>query len=614
VFGVRLGGSPRPIPLKRGLLHAVEINPQRAFAAWLRRRTAALETIVIRGTWLDQSDVHSLLTLTLPGIDEVASLLELLRYGTSGEYDLLVIDTAPTGHTLRMLSMPEMLAGLARVFDHMQARHRAIVEALRRGPVEDEADAVIRALQGDARALWDLLRDPGRTEVSLVTLPEILSVDETLDSARHLQAEGIPLARVIVNRITPVPPDSCGWCEARRRAERQAMASLAAGLRQVSKAAPPITTIDAHEDEPIGVSALKRLAADLERGTVLRAAAPRVRARMTTRVAGLPAWSVCEPFDASIKLLMFGGKGGVGKTTCAAAAALDLAATHGNRRVLLVSTDPAHSLSDVLDLSLSDEATGIPGGPGNLEALELDAARALDPLRHEYASSIDALFDRLARGSAFDASHDRQVMHDLVDLSPPGLDEIAAVLRVIDLLGVSDGAHQYDIVVVDTAPTGHALRLLETPATVHEWTKALMSIVLKYQPVMGVGELGAALLRLSRSLTRFRTLLANSRETQFVIVSGLAAVPRAETLRLQASLRRLRLRVPAVVVNAVGAGECRRCRRGRRREERALAAFARSVRRASRTLQIVVTPATVPPPIGRPALENWRRRWRCPSH
>ena len=88
------------------------------------------------------------------------------------------------------------------------------------------------------------------------------------------------------------------------------------------------------------------------------------------------------------------------------------------------------------------------------------------------------------------------------------------------------------LVVMDTAPSGHALRLLEMPALVQDWARALMSILLKYQPVTGVGELGAVLLRLSQGLGRLRALLTDPGARSFVAVTRAAALPRAENGRL----------------------------------------------------------------------------------
>ena len=630
-LGLPLGGSPRRVPLRRGSLHAVEINPHQAFQRWLRPRRSVLATIALRGTWLDESDVRQLLRLSLPGIDEIAALLEMLRFGRSRKYDVIVVDTAPTGHTLRMLAMPATLSVVAHVFEDMQAKHRAMVEALRGAWIVDEADALIRELTTDAQRLAGFLRDSETTELTLVSLPEALAVEETIDALCSLMQSQIPVAHVVVNRVTPPPPQRCGWCDVRRRAESDALATLASRVDAlpVTRGIPRLrlSIVGSRESEPVGLRDLRQVAAELAGRALVPRTTSRTRGPAGVRFARLPETRLSGSYRIpAARLLMFGGKGGVGKTTCAAAAALDIAATAPDRRVLLVSTDPAHSLADVLGSAISDTPQAVPDCPGNLRVRELDAARAFESMRERYAASVDSLFDRLARGSSFDAAYDRRVMQDLFDLAPPGLDELAAVLNLVALLSgggtdhgtgralraaPADGDRRkagrgFDVIVMDTAPTGHALRLLEMPETVQDWTKALMSILLKYQPVMGIGELGEALLSLSRALGRLRALLSNAAEAQFVVVTRAATLPRAETNRLLRRLRVLRMRVAAVIVNAAGAGTCSRCRYTDRRERREIASLAVDTQR----LPLMLAPAAVPPPVGARALGTWMQQWR----
>jgi arsenite-transporting ATPase len=248
------------------------------------------------------------------------------------------------------------------------------------------------------------------------------------------------------------------------------------------------------------------------------------------------------------------------------------------------------------------------GAAPNLRARELDAESGFAAIRTRYAAGIDALFDRIARGSAFDAAHDRRVMRDLIELAPPGIDELVAILEVTDALSPAGGEPTFDLVVMDTAPSGHALRLLEMPALVQDWVKALMAILLKYQPVAGIGEIGGILLRLSQGLGRLRELMGDGDRTRFIAVTRPASLPRAETGRLLQGVAAVGLAVPAIVVNAAGAGTCRYCAtvdRLQRREIRATQALAR--RRAAR---VVITPAVMPPPRGAAALVRWMRGWR----
>jgi arsenite-transporting ATPase len=307
------------------------------------------------------------------------------------------------------------------------------------------------------------------------------------------------------------------------------------------------------------------------------------------------------------RLILFGGKGGVGKTTCAAAAALALAAAAPERRVLLLSTDPAHSLADAFGTRLTDSPAPVRNGPPNLLARELDAAQKFRQVRTRYAAAIDSLFDRLTRDRSgtvgVDAGQDRQAMHALIDLAPPGIDELAAVIDVTD--AVDSGTT--DLVVMDTAPSGHALRLLEMPSLVQGWVKALMSILLKYQPVIGIGELGAVLLQLSQGLGRLRALLVDAERTSFVVVTRAAVLPGAETARLRQRLERLHVHVPFVVVNAVGRGTCRRCRATARLQQLEVNRLARDL---SPTTPVALTPAELPPPHGVRGLIRWQRTWR----
>lgn len=597
-----LSSVPRPVTVGDGVLHAAEIDARRAVRRWFAGRTAALERIALRATWLDREDVAGLLRLSLPGIDELAGLLEISRAGRSRRFDLVVVDTAPTGHTLRMLAMPEMLRRLARVFDSMQARHRTVVQALAGAYVPDESDALIEEIEREASALSSLLRDPRVSRVSWVTLPEPMAVEETVDAAATLSRAGIPLADVIVNRITPPPPTRCRWCDSRRIIEQRAIAGL--GRRVVSASTLHVM---ARAREPRGAGALGALGAEIGAARHDRLSPVRSR-RMSRWSANFPGGrGAARPIaDQGTRLVFFGGKGGVGKTTCAAATALVLAADSPATRVLLLSADPAHSLGDVLGQTVGEQPVRVRGGPSNLRVRAIDAGRQLDTIRDRYGASVDRLFAALTSAGhsslQVDAGQDHAVLRGLIDLAPPGIDELAAVIDVVDTIESNANA----LVIVDTAPTGHALRLLEMPAAVHDWTKALMSILLKYQAVGAFEEFGAVLLRLSKGIGRLRHLLGDADRTSFVAVTRAAALPRLETIDLLRRLEQIAVDVPVVIVNAVGRGSCRRCRSEAAAERRQISWLKKAIPPAA---VIVFAPAEMPPPFGSVALIRWHRRW-----
>ncbi|PWU24406.1 MAG: hypothetical protein C5B48_06545, partial [Candidatus Rokuibacteriota bacterium] len=156
------------------------------------------------------------------------------------------------------------------------------------------------------------------------------------------------------------------------------------------------------------------------------------------------------PQAAEERYQFFGGKGGAGKTTCAAAGAASFALA--GQSVLLVSLDPAHSLGDAFDRRLGPRVTRITTSKGRLDAVELDADAAL---ARWIESRRPALRRVLARGTYLDDDD----IEELLRLSLPGVDELIGLIELTRIAG----RRRYDRVVVDAAPTGHLLRLLAMP-------------------------------------------------------------------------------------------------------------------------------------------------------
>jgi arsenite-transporting ATPase len=596
----RLGPRPTALRVGRRTMHALELDADRALERWMRARSGAFRAIAERGTYLDDEDVDRLMGLSLPGVDELVGLLELKRIASAQRWDRVIVDAAPTGHMLRLLETPEALARVANVLDEMQAKHRLLAESLAGAYRPDATDETIVEIDEEARELRAMLRDGARCEVTWVLLPEAMAVAETTDALKSLEEMGIQVGRLLVNRVTPRPLAPCTQCTPRVRAEKAAIAATRRRFRGRVEVVPVAS------EEPRGVGALRRLGGpDAASAAVAVAGTPRATTR-PRRGADLSAI-----VSGTTRLLFFGGKGGVGKTTCATATAVALASE--KRRVLLLSTDPAHSVSDALGARVGDATTAVPGAPG-LHARELDARAAFVTERERYRDAIEDVFRSLVRDTRLDASYDRAVMEDLVDLAPPGIDEALAVVTLVEELAGA-GRSRWDTIVVDTAPTGHTLRLLAMPAAARAWVHAILGILLKYRRVLGLGELASDLVRLGRRLGELHELLRDPEVTAFVVVTRAAELPRLETERLLAALARAGVPVPAVVVDAVTAGDCPRCRRDAARESRELAVLARSgparASRSSRTARraILLAPAVHPPPRGVASLARWAHRW-----
>jgi arsenite-transporting ATPase len=174
---------------------------------------------------------------------------------------------------------------------------------------------------------------------------------------------------------------------------------------------------------------------------------------------------IIDPMTATLRdlfahhLIFVGGKGGVGKTTTASA--LGLAAADEGRTCLLVSTDPAHSLGDIFDTTIGDTKTPLVDRVWGLE-IDPDAEAA------QHIKTVKLQMKQLVHPRFYDEI-DRQL--DLASHAP-GASEAALLERVAELMG--DGGNQFDVVIFDTAPSGHTVRLLSLPEVMRAWTDGLL--------------------------------------------------------------------------------------------------------------------------------------------
>ena len=250
------------------------------------------------------------------------------------------------------------------------------------------------------------------------------------------------------------------------------------------------------------------------------------------------------------RVVFFGGKGGVGKTTCSSAFAL--AASRRGTRVLLVSTDPAHSTSDIFERSIGNAPRELLPA---LSAIEVDAEQESARYIAQVKRDIERMFSPAVVRQA-----GRQI--DLAAASP-GLAEVALLDRIIDLIAANDAPRSpYDLIVFDTAPTGHTLQLLRMPEAMTTWIQALV----KHRKAMLEIDLGteqsrdtataadpvlAALERRRQRLSDLRERVSDRGHTSFVLVTIPERLAIDETARTADLLADTGLDIGALVVNRV---------------------------------------------------------------
>jgi arsenite-transporting ATPase len=282
---------------------------------------------------------------------------------------------------------------------------------------------------------------------------------------------------------------------------------------------------------------------------------PSARRPGSERGWGLEDWS-------DIKFLFFGGKGGVGKTSLAAASSLHLAGRQPDRRILVLSIDPAHSLSDSLGCELGDQPRPIPGF-ANLDGLELDAAKSFAAFKERYKNLASGTFNHFLE-MGVDPTFDRKIAEGLGALLPPGLEEIMAISEILDF----ETAGDYGLYVFDTAPTGHLLRFLRMPGLIQQWVERALKILLKSHKMAEGVKLALEMIELSKKVKKIQRLFSDPRQSECVVVTIPEALPVLETERLLQDLAELKFSCRHIAVNMVQVqNDCSFCSSRRRNQE-----------------------------------------------
>ena len=204
------GNSATPQP--RNLV-TESLNAQSLYDRFLEHNLPGFLELGDRGTYLDREELRRFFELSLPGVDELMAWSRIGELAEEHADAVVVVDTAPTGHTLRMLSSGEHFAQLGRALDAMQEKHRNIVRQLTRREPHDAMDAFIERFEADAQRRRDLLRSGAFVAVAL---SEPLVIEQT----KRLIAEISDVPFVILNRTAP----DCDCARCREHAKRDAEA------------------------------------------------------------------------------------------------------------------------------------------------------------------------------------------------------------------------------------------------------------------------------------------------------------------------------------------------------------------------------------------------------
>ena len=475
MLGASLSDTPTPVPGANGL-EAMNIDPDAAAESYRQRVLAQLPDAAPddeRQTVREQ--LSGACTTEIASFDEFVGLLA----GDASGYDHVVFDTAPTGHTLRLLSLPKAWTGF--------------LEGNDRGASCLGPHSGLKMQEQRFRKGLQALSDPEQTTVVLVARPDPGSLREAARTHDELKALGLANQRLVVNAVFRASVADDAVASALQALGARALAGVPESLRELPRDEVPLRPFDM-----VGLAALRGL---------LSATAPEQGPSLTA-LAGIPAG--VEPLRTLVDelalqdsgLVMVMGKGGVGKTTIAAALAVALAGR--GKTVHLSTTDPAAHVAGTVEGRL----------PG------LDVSR-IDPAveTRRYVDKVMA-----TKGRDLDEAGKALLLEDL---RSPCTEEVAVFHAFSRTVNEARSA----FVVLDTAPTGHTLLLMDATGAYHRQMARAFE--------------GTSTGRIITPLMR----LQDAKYTRILLVTLPEVTPVSEAAALQEDLRRAHIEPFAWVVN-----------------------------------------------------------------
>ncbi len=404
-------------------LSAIEISPDVASEEYRERVIAPMKEI------LDEKNLQVIKEqLNSPCVEEVAAFDKFIEFMDDPQYDVVIFDTAPTGHTIRLLELP---AGWS-------------AELEKGGSTCIGPSASLQSAKSKYEKAISYLQNNDKTSFVFVMRPENLSILETNRSSKELVKSGIKTSILIVNGILPEEVCTDEFFKKKRKEQQKAIKRIQNEFKGIQ-----MMFFSLLESEVSGLNLLKQIGDFLyenKKQTIEIDSSEEQTIKKSYFKDNLKVknvYNMLTPLNGT-RYVFFIGKGGVGKSTIACTASVFLA--EKGFKTLIVTTDPASHLHDIFGDNIGHEPIKIEG-LDNLFAARIDQKKALE----EYKKRIlEVVKDK--------GEETKKSVEE--DLNSPCSEEMAAFEKFMSYFEL-DG---YDVIIFDTAPTGHTLRLLELPS------------------------------------------------------------------------------------------------------------------------------------------------------
>lgn len=488
-----------------------------------------LELLVERGSFVQGEDLSPVWDLSFPGLDELMAILEIQRLLRDRVADRVVVDMAPSGHTLNLFKLMDFLDNFLGALDLFQEKHRVISQTFTGRYNPDEADRFLAEMKADLAAGRLLLQDVQQTACFVVAIAEPLSLFETKRFLEALQKLQIPLGALWVNHLVALTESSSTQ-------QQQVLEKFLAIADS-----HPVFGVPQQTQEPVGAIALDGLMQQMSLVTSdqINYLNSNINIEFPSKIP--PGFS--DFVAEERRLILVGGKGGVGKTTVAAAIAWGMANRHSDRNIRVISIDPAHSLGDALGQTLGHAPQWL---TSNLSGQEIDAEQVLTQFREDYLWELaEMMSGDNSQDTSLSIAYGPEAWRQIVSQSLPGIDEMLSLLTIMELLE----KNEQDLIILDTAPTGHLLRFLEMPTALGDWLAWIFKLWIKYQDVVGRTEFMGRLRTLRQRVMQAQKKLKDPQHTEFIGVMQAQSAILAEAMRLTETLTQMGVSQRYVVQN-----------------------------------------------------------------
>lgn len=535
-FNVKIGNKLTQID-DENTLYGLEISSEKVFQDHKKRYREVIEKTLnqfLRGGIdlpFERQLLHDIMDLAPPGLDEIMALSKLNDVLTDYEFDHVIIDTAAGAHAIRLIELPNIIDEWLETAFKLVRKFDKVMNL-------DEIRLFLLEQRLKFKRLRESILNPKQATLIAITIPEAMGISVVERMIKGFKSSGIPCQNLIVNFVVPSNV-KCNYCNLRRQGQMKR-------IKEIHEKFPEYNIIEMPQfpQQVIGIGSLGNFAEMLfeeSRRPKIPSKKIEISKNFLQRITETPRLKLSDR-----KLVLFGGKGGCGKTTCSAATGIYMA-SHG-KKTLVLSTDPQHSLSDSFDQEIGYETTAVEG-VNNLYAMEINAEKLLKEWRKE---NREVLIE-IAENATY---MEREDISQFLDLSLPGMDELMAQRELQRL--VKKG--KYDLYILDTAPTGHTLRFLELPDMMSKWVKILRQMHSKTRYVLQrfFGRRAQHLYRkpeafLERTMKDVEMIKAalKSRNTEFVPVTILEEMAIKESERLLETLISYKMQVRQIVCNGL---------------------------------------------------------------